>query len=152
MKVRLVESTPQRIAKIESGDIKVVGQNWFVEGEDSPLTAGAEGGILVLDPEVERERREALEHWKSERDEAAVRRRWPTLPAPRRREREHDAVHDRRREGGRDDRRVGADPARRVRRLPRRRPGSGRGAGGNKESLADLRERVEGVADRSATG
>jgi (2R)-ethylmalonyl-CoA mutase len=72
MKSRLVESHRERIAKIERGDIKVIGQNSFTETEDSPLTAGADGGILTPDPEVERERREALQEWKSERDQGAV--------------------------------------------------------------------------------
>ncbi len=72
MKARLVESHRERIAKIEQGEIKVIGQNSFTETEDSPLTAGADGGILTPDPEVERECREALERWKAERDEAAV--------------------------------------------------------------------------------
>jgi (2R)-ethylmalonyl-CoA mutase len=51
-----------------------VGQNCFTETEDSPLTAGADGGILKPDPQVERERREALERWKAERDSQAVER------------------------------------------------------------------------------
>jgi (2R)-ethylmalonyl-CoA mutase len=72
MKARLVESHRERVAKIEQGEIKVVGQNSFTETEDSPLTAGADGGILTPDPEVERERREALERWKAERDSGAV--------------------------------------------------------------------------------
>jgi (2R)-ethylmalonyl-CoA mutase len=72
MKARLVESHRERIAKIEQGEIKVIGQNSFTETEDSPLTAGADGGILTPDPEVERECRDALDRWKSERDEAAV--------------------------------------------------------------------------------
>jgi ethylmalonyl-CoA mutase len=72
MKARLVESHRERVAKIERGEIKVVGQNSFTETEDSPLTAGADGGILTPDPEVERECREALERWKAERDEDAV--------------------------------------------------------------------------------
>jgi (2R)-ethylmalonyl-CoA mutase len=72
MKARLVESHRERLAKIERGEITVVGQNRFTETEDSPLTAGADGGILTPDPEVERECREALEHWKSERDQVAV--------------------------------------------------------------------------------
>ncbi len=72
MKARLVESHRERIAKIEREEIKVVGQNCFTETEDSPLTAGADGGILTPDPEVERERREALEEWKDERDGDAV--------------------------------------------------------------------------------
>jgi (2R)-ethylmalonyl-CoA mutase len=73
MKARLVESHRERVARIEAGEQKVVGQNSFTETEDSPLTAGADGGILTPDPEVERERVEALAEWKAERDEAAVR-------------------------------------------------------------------------------
>jgi ethylmalonyl-CoA mutase len=72
MKARLVESHRERVARIESGEQKVIGQNSFTESEDSPLTAGADGGILTPDPEVERERIEALERWKAERDESAV--------------------------------------------------------------------------------
>jgi len=72
MKSRLVESHRDRVAKIESGELKVIGQNSFTEGEDSPLTADADGGILKPDPEVERERIAALEEWRAERDDAAV--------------------------------------------------------------------------------
>ncbi len=72
MKARLVESHRERVARIESGEQKVVGQNSFTESADSPLTAGADGGILTPDPEVERERIEALEAWKAERDDGAV--------------------------------------------------------------------------------
>ncbi len=74
MKARLVESHRERIAKIERGEIKVIGQNSFTETEDSPLTADADGGILTPDPEVERERREALERWRADRDADAVER------------------------------------------------------------------------------
>jgi ethylmalonyl-CoA mutase len=73
MKARLVESHRERVARIEAGEQKVIGQNSFTETEDSPLTAGADGGILTPDPEVERERVEALEQWKAERDDDAVR-------------------------------------------------------------------------------
>jgi ethylmalonyl-CoA mutase len=72
MKARLVESHRERVARIEAGEQKVIGQNSYTETEDSPLTAGADGGILTPDPEVERERVEALEQWKAERDESAV--------------------------------------------------------------------------------
>jgi ethylmalonyl-CoA mutase len=72
MKARLVESNRERVARIERGELTAVGQNRFTEGEDSPLTAGADGGILTPDPEVERECREALERWKAGRDEDAV--------------------------------------------------------------------------------
>ena len=108
MKARLVESHRERVARIESGEQKVIGQNSFTETEDSPLTAGADGGILTPDPEVERERVEALERWKAERDEDAVRAALEELGrVAARREREHHAGDDRRRQGRRDDRRVG---------------------------------------------
>ncbi|HET9677217.1 MAG TPA: methylmalonyl-CoA mutase family protein, partial [Solirubrobacterales bacterium] len=72
MKARLVESHRERVARIEAGEQKVIGQNSYTETEDSPLTAGADGGILTPDPEVERERVEALAEWKAQRDESAV--------------------------------------------------------------------------------
>jgi (2R)-ethylmalonyl-CoA mutase len=72
MKARLVQSHRERVARIERGEIKVVGQNCFTETADSPLTAGADGGILTPDSEVEGDRRDALERWKAERDQDAV--------------------------------------------------------------------------------
>jgi (2R)-ethylmalonyl-CoA mutase len=72
MKAALVDSHRERIARIEAGEQVVVGQNRFAETADSPLTADAEGGILVVDPQVEAQQREAVEHWRSERDQAAV--------------------------------------------------------------------------------
>jgi len=74
MKARLVESHRDRLSRIEAGDLKVIGQNSFTETEDSPLTVGEDGGILTPDSEVERERIEALEQWKTERDGEAVER------------------------------------------------------------------------------
>jgi ethylmalonyl-CoA mutase len=72
MKARLVESNRERLARIERSEVTVVGQNRFTETEDSPLTQGADGGILTPDPEVERDCIAALERWKAERDESAV--------------------------------------------------------------------------------
>src|SRR4051812_9999834 len=72
MKARLVGSPRERRRKIETGELKVVGQNDYTETEASPLTTGEDGGILTPDPEVERERIEALEEWRAERDQAAV--------------------------------------------------------------------------------
>jgi (2R)-ethylmalonyl-CoA mutase len=72
MKARLVESHRERVARIERGEQKVIGQNSFTESEDSPLTTGEDGGILTVDPEVERECIEALERWRDERDSNAV--------------------------------------------------------------------------------
>jgi ethylmalonyl-CoA mutase len=72
MKAALVESHRERVARIEAGELKVIGQNSFTETEDSPLTTGADRGILTPEPEVERERIEALERWRAERDQGAV--------------------------------------------------------------------------------
>jgi len=72
MKAALVESHRQRWQRIESGDQIAVGMNKFTSTEPSPLTAGADGGILVVDPEIEAERRAAVEEWRAERDQAAV--------------------------------------------------------------------------------
>jgi (2R)-ethylmalonyl-CoA mutase len=72
MKGELVASHRERVRKIEAGELKVIGQNSYTETEDSPLTVGEDGGILTPDPEVERERIEALAEWKDERDDAAV--------------------------------------------------------------------------------
>jgi ethylmalonyl-CoA mutase len=72
MKGALVDSHRERIQRIESGEQTVVGQNRFTETEDSPLTAGGDGGILVVDPAVEAEQIEAVRRWRSQRDQAAV--------------------------------------------------------------------------------
>ncbi|HVS28765.1 MAG TPA: protein meaA [Solirubrobacteraceae bacterium] len=72
MKAALVEAHRERVRRLESGELVVVGKNRFTEAEESPLTADAEGGILVVDPAVEREQIEALERWRSERDQTAV--------------------------------------------------------------------------------
>ena len=72
MKAALVESHRERIARIESGEQVVVGQNRFTETEDSPLTADAQGGILVVDPAVEAQQIEEVRRWRAERDQTAV--------------------------------------------------------------------------------
>lgn len=72
MKARLVESHRERVGRIERGEQKVIGQNSFTETAESPLTAGADGGIMTPDPEVERELIAALERWRETRDQAAV--------------------------------------------------------------------------------
>ena len=74
MKSALVESHRERLNRIERGEQVVVGVNRFDSTEPSPLGSDADGGILVIDPAVERERREALEQWRAQRDDAAVRR------------------------------------------------------------------------------
>ena len=72
MKSALVDSHRERIRRIESGDQIVVGINRYEEGEPSPLVAGSDGGILTVDPVVEREQREAVAAWRAGRDHGAV--------------------------------------------------------------------------------
>jgi len=72
MKAALVESHRERLRRIEAREQTVVGQNRFTETELSPLTADAEGGILVVDPAVEAEQQAAVREWRGERDQAAV--------------------------------------------------------------------------------
>ena len=71
MKAALVESHRERIARIESGEQVLVGVNRFTETEPSPLTA-EDGGILVVDPGVEAEAREALAAWRSPRGDVSA--------------------------------------------------------------------------------
>ena len=72
MKGALVDSHRERIRRIESGEQVVVGQNRYTESEVSPLTADAEGGILVVDPAVEAQQIEDVRRWRSQRDQPAV--------------------------------------------------------------------------------
>jgi (2R)-ethylmalonyl-CoA mutase len=72
MKAALVDSHRERLGRIESGEQVLVGVNRFEETEPSPLTADAEGGILVVDPAVEQEALDALQQWRGQRDEGAV--------------------------------------------------------------------------------
>jgi (2R)-ethylmalonyl-CoA mutase len=70
MKAALVESHRERIRRIESGELVMVGVNRFEETEPSPLTA--DGGILVVDPAVEQEALEALERWRAARGDVSA--------------------------------------------------------------------------------
>ncbi|MDQ3720043.1 MAG: protein meaA [Actinomycetota bacterium] len=74
MKTQLVESHRARVGAIERGEHKVVGQNVYTEHEPSPLQEGEDGGILRMDPTVESASIEAVEAWRSQRDEAEARR------------------------------------------------------------------------------
>jgi ethylmalonyl-CoA mutase len=74
MKGRLVQSHAERVRKIESGEIPVVGVNVFTETAPSPLVSAYEGGeahILELDPAAEAEQIEHLEQWRARRDDEA---------------------------------------------------------------------------------
>src|SRR5213078_4447581 len=74
MKGRLVQSHAERVRRIESGELPVVGVNLFTETAPSPLVSAYEGGeshILELDPAAEAEQVEHLQQWRSQRDEQA---------------------------------------------------------------------------------
>ena len=120
MKAALVESHRERIARIESGEQVMVGVNRFEETEPSPLTADADGGILVVDPAVEAE---ALDGARAR----GARARRGDGRAPRWTSCARVAASDENimqatiaaARAGVDHRRVGAGAARRVRLLPR---------------------------------
>ncbi len=81
MKAALVDSHRDRWRRIESGELTVVGMNRFTSTEPSPLTSDADGGILVVDPAVEAQQQQALEQWRSERDEARAQQALQELAA-----------------------------------------------------------------------
>jgi (2R)-ethylmalonyl-CoA mutase len=72
MKSSLVDSHRERIRRIEHGEQIVVGLNKYEDSDPSPLVAGGDGGILTVDPEVEVQQREAVQRWRTERDQAAA--------------------------------------------------------------------------------
>ncbi|WAX56740.1 protein meaA [Jatrophihabitans cynanchi] len=72
LKSALVSSLARRRRRIESGEDVVVGVNKFTETEPNPLVAGADGGILTVDPAVEEAAKAAIREWRAGRDNAAV--------------------------------------------------------------------------------
>src|ERR687886_1836214 len=60
MKTQLVESHRERVRKIEAGEQKVIGQNVFTATEPSPLQEGEDGGVLRVEPGIERAAIEAV--------------------------------------------------------------------------------------------
>ncbi len=74
LKARLVGSQADRVRRIESGDLPVVGVNCFTETADSPLSPeGDAEAILRVDPAVEAQLRADVAAWRSQRDSGAVR-------------------------------------------------------------------------------
>ena len=72
MKGELVASLAARRARIESGEDLVVGVNAYVETEPSPLTADIDAAIQAVDPAVEQAAIDAIQQWRAQRDDAAV--------------------------------------------------------------------------------
>jgi len=71
LKARLVRSQATRVARIESGEQKVIGVNTFTTTEQSPLNGGVES-IMTVDPKVGDELVADVQAWRASRDEAAV--------------------------------------------------------------------------------
>jgi len=72
MKQALVGSHAERRARIESGELKVVGVNSYTETEPSPLTADLDSAIMVADPEAEANAIADVQAWREQRDQPAV--------------------------------------------------------------------------------
>ncbi|HEY7947615.1 MAG TPA: methylmalonyl-CoA mutase family protein, partial [Acidimicrobiales bacterium] len=83
LKSRLVGSQAERVRRIETGELQVVGVNCFTETEPSPLAAGLDGGatILKVDPAEEAHLRDDVAAWRSRRDAAQVARAVDALRA-----------------------------------------------------------------------
>src|SRR5262249_54474988 len=72
MKTALVRSQAERLARINRGDITVVGRNKWTDGLPSPLVGGDDGGIFKVDPESARETLAMLAATKRKRNAAAA--------------------------------------------------------------------------------
>lgn len=71
MKQALVASNAERLGKIESGEMVVIGVNKFLETAASPLGTGDEA-IMVVPPQVETDQIANLNAWRAARDDGAV--------------------------------------------------------------------------------
>ena len=152
MKERLVESNARRVAGIEAGEQTVVGVNAYADSEPSPLTTGADGSFLEVDPKEEDAQIESLRQWRESRDDAAA-----------------AAALERLREAAREGRNVmepsiacahagvttgeWGDALRQVYGEYRAPTGVGKQGGGSAghggvQRLADVRQRVEQVSDK----
>ncbi len=81
MKQALVASHAERIRRIESGDLKIIGVNCFTESERSPLTTGEDEGFLKIDPKSEEEQIARLNSHRSRREGIKVKKALEDLMA-----------------------------------------------------------------------
>ncbi|MGH7895463.1 MAG: protein meaA [Candidatus Binatia bacterium] len=72
MKSALVRSQAERLARINRGEIVVVGRNRWSDGLPSPLLLGADGGIFKVDVESARETLEMLRATRGRRSQGTV--------------------------------------------------------------------------------
>jgi (2R)-ethylmalonyl-CoA mutase len=72
MKSALVRSQADRLARINTGEIVVVGRNRWTEGLPSPLLGGEDGGLFRFDPASAAETLEMLRATRARRSQAEV--------------------------------------------------------------------------------
>ena len=72
MKSQLVKSQAERMSKIMTSELKVVGRNIYAEGLPSPLLGGADEGIFKIDHSAADETLENLKKVRETRDEAVA--------------------------------------------------------------------------------
>src|SRR5215813_14932697 len=72
MKAALVRSQAERLARINAGEIVVVGRNRWTDGLPSPLLSGEDGGLFRFDPKSAAETLEMLRATRSRRSQADV--------------------------------------------------------------------------------
>ena len=72
MKGQMVGSHAERRARVEAGDLVIVGVNAFTTTEPNPLLADIDNAIQTVDPEVEAIAIADLQVWRNGRDSARV--------------------------------------------------------------------------------
>jgi len=72
MKASLVRSQAERLARINTGELAVVGRNRWTEGLPSPLVGGDDGGLFKFDPASAAATLELLRATRSKRSQAEV--------------------------------------------------------------------------------
>jgi (2R)-ethylmalonyl-CoA mutase len=70
VKRQLVASHTARMRAIEAGDLKIIGVNCFTETAESPLTSGADSGIMKVDAAAELDQIERLRAFRNSRNPA----------------------------------------------------------------------------------
>jgi (2R)-ethylmalonyl-CoA mutase len=72
MKSELVRAHAERRARVESGEQVIVGVNRHVETEPNPMLADLDAAIQTVDADVAAQAIDAVQHWRRDRDAAAV--------------------------------------------------------------------------------
>lgn len=81
MKSQLVKSQAERMSRIMTGDLKIVGRNIYSEGLPSPLLGGADSGIFKVDHSAADETLATLKQARETRDNAVAEKALQKLEA-----------------------------------------------------------------------